>query len=141
MKNWPPPIMELTFTGKPIQGGKPPNGKLTFGRLRTHVNVTVQKPGRGFYPQRTKKQKTVKHKSRYGVLRVIDAHSMEVVEHYMGSTQYQNSDPVRIEGLPTAGAVEEISEINIGGKFFEDRGMLYRSNNSNEKIRVLRFLQ
>lgn len=65
---------------------------------------------------------------------------MEVVEYYRGASQWQNSPPVRIEGLPTARAADEISEINIGGKFFEDRQML-RSTDNKKMIRVLRFLQ
>lgn len=152
-KDWPPPILELTFPAEATVGGEPPFGQITFGKLRSEVRVTFQTPGRGYYPERTKRLKTVKHKSRYAVLRVIDAHSMEVVEYYMGTVEtyvrgqktitheWVTSSPVRIEGLPTAGAVEEISEINIGGKFFEDRGMLPRFPNGTTKIRVLRFLQ
>ena len=68
-KDWPPPILELTFPGAATVGGEPPFGQITFGKLRSEVSVTFQKPGRGYYPNRTKRLKTVKHKSRYAVLR------------------------------------------------------------------------
>ena len=135
-KNWPPPISEIS-----LWGGSGVSSELPYGRLRSKIEWKIRMPGRGYYPERTKRWKKKTRKLRFVVVKVLGPYSMEVEERYVGGgVTFRPAFPVRINGLPTLGAVTEVSEINIGGKFFEV-SWLPISPGSIFKTRVLRFLR